>query len=332
MKEHLLVTLADRNFLDQAKQLFSSVYWNAGWKGDYMLLAHEDVPEEGLRWFREKGILVYRCEALSGWECAGAWGHPSAVLDKFYIFTPYFKQWKHVVYLDGDIIVRASLDRLLNVKGFAAPNAHATPLRKEFVKCTRENRSLFRELKREYPLKGIAFNSGIMAINTDIIENDTFEKITALYRRFGSLNKYGEEGTLNLFFYKKWELLSFLFNIYPFFAHKIYGVPYEKIDGIALHFVRGSIIKPWLEASLFYKEWKRNLEKAEEIDLSKIPEGREMWPPEAEDKDYLLSLPARKFIGFYRRAFHAIDWMIGQIGILVKKLSPALYERIRIKK
>ena len=47
MKQNLLVTLADKNYIQQAKQLFSSVYWNAGWKGDYMLWAHE-IPEEEL--------------------------------------------------------------------------------------------------------------------------------------------------------------------------------------------------------------------------------------------------------------------------------------------
>jgi hypothetical protein len=32
MKRNLLVTLADKNFVDQTKQLFSSVYWNAEMK------------------------------------------------------------------------------------------------------------------------------------------------------------------------------------------------------------------------------------------------------------------------------------------------------------
>ena len=32
-KKNLLVTLADNNYIDQAKQVFSSVYFNAGWSG-----------------------------------------------------------------------------------------------------------------------------------------------------------------------------------------------------------------------------------------------------------------------------------------------------------
>lgn len=51
MKKNLIVTLADKNYIDQAKQLFSSVYFNAGWNGDYMLLAHE-ISESELRWFK----------------------------------------------------------------------------------------------------------------------------------------------------------------------------------------------------------------------------------------------------------------------------------------
>jgi hypothetical protein len=55
-ERHLLATLADEAFLDQARQLFSSVYWKARWRGDYLLLAHE-IPEGKLAWFRERGIL-----------------------------------------------------------------------------------------------------------------------------------------------------------------------------------------------------------------------------------------------------------------------------------
>ena len=52
-KKNLLVTLTEKNYIPQAKQLFSSVYWNAGWKGDYMLLAH-GIPEKELKWLEKK--------------------------------------------------------------------------------------------------------------------------------------------------------------------------------------------------------------------------------------------------------------------------------------
>jgi hypothetical protein len=46
MKKNLLVTLATKDYILLAKQLFSSVYFNAGWKDDYMLLACQ-VSEKG---------------------------------------------------------------------------------------------------------------------------------------------------------------------------------------------------------------------------------------------------------------------------------------------
>ena len=104
MKKDLLITLADENYIDQAKQLFSSVYWNAGWKGDYMLLAY-NIPETDLKWFRNKGILVKECEAILT-KSESCIGHaPFTTLSKFYLFTPEFKKWKNIIFLDGDIIV-----------------------------------------------------------------------------------------------------------------------------------------------------------------------------------------------------------------------------------
>ena len=112
--KNLLVTLANANFIDQAKQVFSSAYWPGGWDGDFLLLAH-NVPEEDLDWFRNKGILV-KC-------CSNAFSKPIgrfslAVYDKFRLFTPEFRQWENIVYLDGDVMVRGPLTPLVEVQGF----------------------------------------------------------------------------------------------------------------------------------------------------------------------------------------------------------------------
>ena len=85
MKQNLLVTLADKNYIQQARQLFSSVYWNAGWNGDYMLLSH-GIPDDELKWFTDKGILVKKCQPLH--DKSIGLGYDPIVLDKFYLFTP----------------------------------------------------------------------------------------------------------------------------------------------------------------------------------------------------------------------------------------------------
>ena len=62
-KNSLLVTIATENYLYKAKQLFSSAYWNAGWKGDFMLIT-ESIPKKKLRWFKDKGIIVKRFRTI----------------------------------------------------------------------------------------------------------------------------------------------------------------------------------------------------------------------------------------------------------------------------
>ncbi len=179
MKKNLLVTLADSNYVDQAKQLFSSVYWNAGWKGDYMLLAY-DIPEKDLRWFRDKGILVRECEPILT-ESEIRIGHaPLTTLSKFYLFTTEFKKWKNIVFLDGDIIVRGSLDTLVQTRGFAAVrilNMLRTSLKGQFHDRNRSNNHLFKELESQCDLRRPAFNSGVMAFNTDIISENDFQNL-----------------------------------------------------------------------------------------------------------------------------------------------------------
>ena len=143
MVNNLLATLADKNYIDQAKQLFSSVYFNAGWKGDYMLLSYE-IPEEDLQWFRDKGILIKRCEPIYNQNIAHL---PPVVEGKFYLFSHELKKWQNIIFLDADIIVRASLDDLTRIKGFAAVQSLYNPkLYQHFIPSRKMNKKSVLEL------------------------------------------------------------------------------------------------------------------------------------------------------------------------------------------
>ncbi len=228
--------------------------------------------------------------------------------------------------------MRASLTRLERPEApFEAPNANGTSLREEFIKRTGDNRKLFKKLQKEYPLRGKAFNSGIMTFQSEIIEEDSFKKLLELFRRFGELNRYGEEATINLLFYRQWHMLSMLHNLYPFYTYRRYGVPYGHMQAIIIHFVRETTAKPWFETSVYHEEWLENLRRAEAMDPSLPQEAAKTWTPE-EEKKYLRFLAVRRFLTFYRKLFFFADWLVGKAGLCVKKLSPALYEKIRIKK
>jgi len=345
VKENLLVTLADKNYIDQAKQLFSSVYWNAGWKGDYMLLAHE-IPEKDLKWFRNKGILIKKCKPLYNKRISER-EDPPVFLDKFYLFTSEFKKWKHVIYLDADIIVRASLDNLTKVKGFAAVRDELgySNLKNQIIKGKRQ------EIQKKYNLRKKAFNSGVMAFSTDILQDIGLLGLNKLFRNYILSSKYAEQLFINLFLYKKWKCLNLRYNIWPFFIYVNYWPYVNTVKGIILHFVKVEECvdyRPWHPQNPFYKEWKYNLDQAELIDLNNIPKGKK-W------NEIKTNLCLTKFIIFLNKLiqlFSLVKWglkkkiyaptkklslciihapsrFLGKFGIFLKKHNIELYNKLK---
>lgn len=279
MKSSVVVTLADSGYITKAKQLFSSVYFNAGWKGEYLLLAH-DTSNKNLTWFTKRGIRVKRCQPLFHGKVGR---YPSALASKLYLFTEEMKKWKKVVYLDADIIVRASLDQLLDLEGYAvAPEIDRKSLADQFLITNKSDKERLREvlkqLGKDYDLNSPSFNAGVIVLSTDIIRHDTLSKMKKLMSMVGEISAYGDQAMQNLYFYHTWKKLPQTYNLNPDFLIDYYYIKAEKIKGAILHFIAiGEERKPWHPQNYFYKEWKENLYKSRYIDTSKAQEAREVW-------------------------------------------------------
>lgn len=310
MKKSVLVTLASEDFVDQAKQLFSSVYFNSGWGGDYMLLTHE-IPESKLKWFRKKGIYIKKCKPIHD-KKLGRWS--PIVATKLYLFSADLKKWENVVFLDADIIVRKNLEPLNEIKGFAAV-AHGNKFSSEFKKYKSK---ILKELKRKYNFKEKVFNSGVLAFDTSIIKENTFKKLIFLLKKYEKI-AIGDEAIINLYFYKKWRKLDITYNIVPCFLQKYYTNP-KNFQGTIIHFLYYAG-KPWNLKNPFYKEWKENLERANEIDIKN--------PLQFKEEKFKHRYVYYK-IRFLTKIdyFFNIDRRIGQIGIFTKKYHPKLYHRL----
>ena len=328
-KKNLLVTLARE---EQAKQLFSSAYWNAGWKGDYMLLTPEnELSEKQLKWFRDKGILIKKCKLLPNSEKSRAGNWPRVVFAKFYIFKPEFKKWENIIFIEEDMIIRASLDDLTKIKGFAA--VHEGRLLNNFLKNIHLklegiSKKSYNKLLENYNLNEPIFNAGVMAFNTSIIKKDTFSKLQKLLNQYIEITTAMEESILNLYFYKKWEKLPIVYNINPYHLINFKNIKPEKIKGIIFHFRNH---KPWNSKNYFYEEWKNNLNKAEHIDLKKSRvQNIKKWA-EKDIKKYSLYLKNKNFS--YKYFFYKIkifiDRIIGLIGIFLKRNHPRLYWKLK---
>lgn len=303
-RRDLIVTIADQNFVNQAKQLFASVYFNAGWEGDYMLLS-SGISDRVLKWFTERGIIVNKSEPLmldKASALGGRW--PPAVLSKICLFQKGFKKWRTVIYLDADMIVRAPLDDLKMVKSLSAVQGLFSPTMTDRIKTHKHEISnkLYKSLIKRFSYFSRSFNGGIMAFNTDIIEENTFNEIIDMLIDFSGPLTKNEEAVLNFYFHKKWELLPTVYNVYVNSLKKP-----ENAKGIVLHFVHWleeAAEKPWNPESYFYNEWKDNLAKAEQIDVSKISVPAAAWKKSKVIKtSFFLSLNNKLFYFFHARRY-----------------------------
>jgi lipopolysaccharide biosynthesis glycosyltransferase len=318
-KRNLLVTLADSKYIEQAKQLFSSVYWNAGWDGDYMLLAH-DVPEAYLGWFRNKGILIRQCELLLEQRWGENNGLAPMIADKYYLFTEEFKRWENIIYLDADIIVKAPLEYLTKIKYVGA--VQDIYFNKLHTQLYDKSKNQFNN--QTYDLKSAVFNAGVLSFNTDIITTQFFDEINDLLKNHVSEFIYGEQTALNLQVYKKWEKIPAVYNAFVNYHSRVLQ---KRIKGVILHFA-GRVSKPqppiWNPENPFYSEWKSNREKAELIDLGKVQKPKR-WNI---FKIYFYSMVLKAdylLVTFLYNFRHTPENLIGKIGILIKKFNPKLY-------
>jgi len=250
----LLVTLADENFVDAVKQVFASAALHGGWKGDYMLLSYR-ISESTLGEFEHKGVLVYRLGEIGSYH--DVWG-PAA--GRLVLFREEFKKWRKIVYIDGDTIVRNGLARLLSVNNFSAVHAAAHTMTTQFG--TVDN------VPKSCDPKAPAFNAGVFAFDTGIVEKDTYRDIRLLQEMYPG--RFNEQSALNLFFYDRWVKLPRTYNVYPSRVWPRTLASPKRIPGVILHFAsKNKDLKPWEKTSPFYKEWAGNLESFKTLDFTR---------------------------------------------------------------
>jgi lipopolysaccharide biosynthesis glycosyltransferase len=313
----LLVTLADEKYIEQAKQLFSSAYWNGGWDGDFMLLSYE-IPENKLKDFRDRGILIKRIKPLKELT-KDKW--VMITLSKFYLFTDYFKKWDNIVFLDNDIIVRKSIKKLADLNKFNGVTDAFPNVRDQFKYGVRGGQ---KKVGENFDLSEKTFNSGVMAFSSDVIKKDTFNRLKKICEKYLSCSNPGEQGIINLYFYQRWNELPFAWNFNP--LHVIN--PFKKTKnldiGVLWHFMGTK--KPWLMENYFYDEWKKNLDKFANTNFRKP----QKYAEELGDGEIIRQskIVTKKYKYYASHRF--IDRNIGKIGIALKKHSPKMY--IKMKK
>src|SRR3989344_402738 len=296
MTKNLFVTLADKNYLDQIKQLFSSIYFNAGWNGDCMLLSHE-IADSDLEWFQSRGILVKKCEPFYS-ERLGYL--PAMVFDRLYLFTEEFRRWDHIVCLEGDILVRDSIDALTKIDGFGAVRIMNGYRYSLFGQFYHYNQARLNELKAKFDLSRPALNAGVLAFPTNIITEGMTEKFRAIIDEYKDIMVFSDETVFNIYFYNHWIELPAVYNVCPSWEIGFRRCRPDDLKGIILHGYSSFFRTPrkiWFPGNPVYEEWQANLAKADQIDFNKpmAIKGKNKVRDIEKDSELILNLPNRYF-------------------------------------
>lgn len=333
----VFATLADRQYVEPAKQLFASLHYNAGWRGDRLLLAHE-IAEGDLRWFEERGILVHRCAPLFSGRPGGM---PPVLTSKLHLFAPELRRWQSVIYCDADATVRASLDGLLPLRGFWSirdasrfldVQIASRAMRRKRGIASAEARPLLRELRRRVDFLATPFCAGFFVFSADAVDGSDYDALHAAIARYHPISAYGDQLAFNLVFYGRWQALSPVYNIQLNGERNQWDLRPEEVDGIVLHYI--SPEKPWLVRNHFYREWAANLDRADAIDAGRIPEGKR-WTDEAIEQ-YSRYLEARDrrpvLIGAWASSrfgprYRRLTWKLAGAILAVRRVKWRLAER-----
>jgi hypothetical protein len=270
MADCVLAVLADEGYLDPARQILANVHFDAGWRGDLLLLA-EDVPEPKLAPFRERGVLVHR---ISRWHPEPRIGNRSStLLSKFQLFTPFFRRWRNVVYVDSDMLFDASLERLARVRGlWAVSDRH--DLAWQFGGGAADPEA-WRELCARFDPSAEAFNTGLLAFSTDLIGDDALDALHGLFRRYGRMQVNADQSLLNLHFYRRWQRLPDFWAAMRNMPARHFGVPKDRFRVIGRHFPGRPAL--WDPAHPQHERWRSNLARFDTLDARRPQPPRAAW-------------------------------------------------------
>jgi lipopolysaccharide biosynthesis glycosyltransferase len=120
---------------------------------------------------------------------------------KFHLFTPFFKQWRYVFYIDCGAKIYNNIAPILQTATPDTLLAHsdAYPTYQWKLSCQfLEKIDLDLDLDTDY------FQSTIMLFDTNIIEDNTFQQLYKLTEKY-PVSTTNDQGILNLYFKKKWK-------------------------------------------------------------------------------------------------------------------------------
>ena len=121
---------------------------------------------------------------------------------KLHLFNTWFRKWEFIMYIDCGMTIFSDISPILNEKKHGKILAHsdAFPVYVWKLGCQIEQMDpYYSNMKSNYNLDIDYFQTGILLLDTGIIQDDTFDKLYALSLEY-PISRTNEQGILALYF------------------------------------------------------------------------------------------------------------------------------------
>lgn len=141
----------------------------------------------------------------------GKFGYKLFQYHKYHLFTPFFKKWKYIFYIDCGAKIYDNIQPILDcaLPDTLLAHSDAYPTYNWKLSCQFYLEDAHK--KMDWNMDIDYFQSTIMLFDSSIIEDDTFQKLYELTEMY-PCSKTNDQGILNLYFVcmrKKWKQLKF---------------------------------------------------------------------------------------------------------------------------
>ena len=219
--------VCNNGFLDKFIDTCNSLIYVGEYTGDIVLVTGDDVDVNSLLKHpfikkHQKQVSIRACpdivfennvyKTMTETNAVCGKAHNKMFqFHKYHIFTPFFKKWKYVFYIDCGTKIFNPIQPILNCACEDTLLAHSDAfptyvwkLSGQFLEDKKQELYERWDLDRDY------FQSTIMLFDTGIIEEDTFETLCDLTERY-PISRTNDQGILNLYFIcmkDKWKQLT----------------------------------------------------------------------------------------------------------------------------
>lgn len=228
MTKKVIVFFSDENYFFHTLQAIISIkiFWN--YRGDICVLVYE-LSDFKVKRLEKIGVeVIFRQREIPQNDCK----YLDCILLRLSIFTLEFKKWDKILCLDSDISVRCDLNPLFENKGFSvAPDYWFSRISCQFLYPeSPRDLILWKEIKETYDINKIAFNAGVMLIDTDIVTPNMYTEIRDLYYKYANISLFWDQSVLNLYFSHRCNILPQYYNNYIWVYSQHYPEIFNKIE------------------------------------------------------------------------------------------------------